>query len=270
MLGQSKKRIIIIESDEKTIQSIAELMNSEEYEFFIFNDYNEAFAQIPRITPHFIIFAQSIDQYYGYDFSRQIKLNYKTNKIPVIMLEGTLNESFTYGLMILADEHYKKPVEPDLKNKILNLSDQNEDLSFNINFILSSDLQFLDLLIIYLTELLKDLSYSTGDIEDAMSGVYEIVANSIEWGNEFNRNLKVYVDFFIKDKTLTINVRDEGKGFECEQFLTDKYVPFEIQDDRIEKGKRLGGFGIKITQSFFDSIQYNRNEKKMSLQKKMN
>ena len=88
-------------------------------------------------------------------------------------------------------------------------------------------------------------------------GLKELVINAIEHGNNFDENKKVYVTFKnLKDK-LIITVEDEGDGFDWIDFLDNKCLDLEGEEER--------GRGIVMTKIMCGNIFYNEKGNKAFL-----
>jgi anti-sigma regulatory factor (Ser/Thr protein kinase) len=81
--------------------------------------------------------------------------------------------------------------------------------------------------------------------------------NAIEWGNKFSKDLIVKVNYEITERYFRIIVEDEGSGFNFRKYLNGEYKGIEHQEERIDQGKRLGGFGISMAKLYFDEVKYN-------------
>ncbi len=93
--------------------------------------------------------------------------------------------------------------------------------------------------------------------ETYFQGLKELVINAMEHGNKFDENKKVYVSFKdLKDK-LIVTVEDEGEGFDWRDFLDNKFLDLEGEEER--------GRGIAMTKVICDSLFYNEKGNKAFL-----
>jgi serine/threonine-protein kinase RsbW len=98
---------------------------------------------------------------------------------------------------------------------------------------------------------LKDCLERLGMDEDARHwidiAVREAVANAIKHGNEQDPHKQVEVDLSLDEETLTIQVQDEGHGFDPSR-IDDPLAP--------ENLLKPTGRGIFYMKSFMDAIEY--------------
>ena len=76
----------------------------------------------------------------------------------------------------------------------------------------------------------------------------EAASNSVVHGNKFDKNKKVKITVRINEKTMTIIIKDEGKGFDINT------VPDPTKPENILKDS---GRGIHIMRSFLNDLRYN-------------
>jgi len=77
----------------------------------------------------------------------------------------------------------------------------------------------------------------------------EAVNNAIVHGNKSDPEKKVIIQCIVMKKTLTIRVKDEGKGFDSEN----------LQDPRDEKNLlKENGRGVFLMRSLMDKVKFKR------------
>lgn len=103
------------------------------------------------------------------------------------------------------------------------------------------------------------MGFSQDRIDDLKTAVSEAVTNAIEHGNQSNVDIKVMVELTIQDKSLTLNVVDQGK----------QPIP-DIADVRGEFERQPGyprGWGMFLIKRLVDemvvSTKPGRNEVRM-------
>lgn len=104
------------------------------------------------------------------------------------------------------------------------------------------------------------MGFSQDRIEDLKTAISEAVTNAIEHGNQSNASVKVMVELMVQDKSLTLNVVDQGK----------KPIPAEMVDVGEAFESRPGyprGMGIFLIRRLVDemvvSAKPGRNEVRM-------
>jgi serine/threonine-protein kinase RsbW len=90
------------------------------------------------------------------------------------------------------------------------------------------------------------------EFDNVLVAVSELVLNAIVHGNKEKPEKKVSVKVDYDDKTMIINVQDEGNGFDFEN-NPDPTLP--------ENLLKSTGRGIFIVKSLMDNIQYKQTAK---------
>ena len=88
--------------------------------------------------------------------------------------------------------------------------------------------------------------------------VEEAVKNAIVHGNRSNKKLSVRVSYWINDDKLTIEVEDEGAGFDHER------LPDPTADENL---LRTSGRGVYLIKRLMDEVEYNQNGNKIRMTK---
>ncbi len=88
-------------------------------------------------------------------------------------------------------------------------------------------------------------------IDEIKIALIEACINSFEHSQSKNR--RVNINFEISSEQLTIQISDEGQGFDLDQVRT------EIKDRRDKNEKR--GWGLKIMQELMDEVRVESGDK---------
>ena len=88
-------------------------------------------------------------------------------------------------------------------------------------------------------------------IDEIKIALIEACINSFEHSQSQNR--RVNINFEISSEQLTIQISDEGQGFDLDQVRT------EIKDRRDKNEKR--GWGLKIMQELMDEVRVESGDK---------
>lgn len=93
--------------------------------------------------------------------------------------------------------------------------------------------------------------------EDLKMAVEEVGRNAVEWGNRFDPDKQVKISYCIFDDRVVIKVEDEGEGFAPKNVPDPTADPMKTMQDRINAGKRPGGYGVYLIKRLVDEIVYS-------------
>lgn len=93
--------------------------------------------------------------------------------------------------------------------------------------------------------------------EDLRMAVEEVGRNAVEWGNRFDPDKRVHINYCIFDDRVVIKVEDEGDGFVPANIPDPTANPVQTMKDRASAGKRPGGYGVFLIQKLMDEIFYS-------------
>ncbi len=110
-----------------------------------------------------------------------------------------------------------------------------------------------------LEELLDEMTADRGLENAAMLKmvIREMTSNAIEWGNLLDESRQIKVSYCLFDDRLVLKVEDEGEGFDPEMVRDPTADPYTGIDERLEAGKRFGGYGMVLVKSVMDDVVYN-------------
>lgn len=107
------------------------------------------------------------------------------------------------------------------------------------------------------TSLLGNVPISDEDKEDIRVAIDELGQNAVEWGNKQDRNKQIHLSYCIFRDRIVFKIEDEGAGFNPDNLNDPSKDPLEHILNRMQEGKRAGGYGIFITRQLMDDIVYN-------------
>jgi DNA-binding response OmpR family regulator len=109
-IDQKKKRIVVIEDNEKTILLLRDYLTQFEYEVIAFTNPFEGIRNIETKLPDLIILDIMLPEMDGFEVCRTIRKNFT---VPIIMLtaRGDVTDRIV-GLELGADDYLPKPFEP--------------------------------------------------------------------------------------------------------------------------------------------------------------
>ncbi len=85
----------------------------------------------------------------------------------------------------------------------------------------------------------------------------ELGRNAIEWGNRNDIAKKVRFGCRILPGKIIVYIEDEGAGFDPAVVPDPSIDPLAHIQNRIDSGKRLGGYGIHLIKNLMDKLIYN-------------
>jgi serine/threonine-protein kinase RsbW len=100
----------------------------------------------------------------------------------------------------------------------------------------------------YAEKLAHKIGFAEDEIDGLAIAITEVTANAIYHGNKSDPNKKVYVRFTTLNDSMTITVRDEGKGFDPKK-IADPSKPENLLKD--------SGRGIYIIRALMDEVSFN-------------
>jgi serine/threonine-protein kinase RsbW len=103
--------------------------------------------------------------------------------------------------------------------------------------------------------------------EDLKMAVEEVGRNAVEWGNHFASDKQVHISYCLFDDRVVIKVEDEGDGFAPGSVPDPTADPVKTMHDRVNAGKRPGGYGVFLIQKLVDEIVYNEKGNTVLLMK---
>ena len=90
---------------------------------------------------------------------------------------------------------------------------------------------------------------------DILLVIEELVANIISYAFDDNAEHKIIIRLAVNNKTLTVEIADEGRAFNPLDYPTpDISKPLEQRE--------VGGLGIFFVKELMDSVEYERKENK--------
>lgn len=102
----------------------------------------------------------------------------------------------------------------------------------------------------------KTLHLNDEKFHALLVAVTEAVNNGIIHGNKNDSSKFVQVSCVVKGKTLTVKVKDEGKGFNPDELSNP------LQKNNL---LRTGGRGVFLMKAFVQSVKYNKKGNEVTL-----
>ena len=112
--------------------------------------------------------------------------------------------------------------------------------------------------VIYQLEaLLDDVAGETENSAMLKMVIREMTSNAIEWGNRKDESRKIRVSYCRFEDRIVFKVEDEGEGFNPEAVFDPTEDPYAGVEERLESGKRFGGYGMAMVKNIMDGVMYN-------------
>ncbi len=207
-------------------------------------------------------------------FCYALKMRHETTNVPLILLYPS-EQSFKVlpEVSIVGDMNLAQPFE---FRQLLDLADAEiiraaeEELIFlqQMHIHLPTDEPSIEKVIDTVHKLLE----SSGLNEEgqvAMSAAFrEAVVNAAQHGNKYKRDRKVEVQYFLDTDKITAVVKDQGQGFNHEQYVKSGSTKDAISAARERHAQgRMGGLGIMLMLRCCDRLEYNQSGNQITLTK---
>lgn len=124
------------------------------------------------------------------------------------------------------------------------------------DLVISSDLANINKVRYFLDQIFDESGLDRSYFNRVLLGLSEAVNNSIVHGNKMNENKLVHIHIFFSDRHLSIQVMDEGNGFEID-CIND---PTCIENIKKERGR-----GIFLIRQVADDIRYYDGGRKVMI-----
>jgi CheY-like chemotaxis protein/anti-sigma regulatory factor (Ser/Thr protein kinase) len=95
------------------------------------------------------------------------------------------------------------------------------------------------------------------DVEDVRVAIDEIGQNAVEWGNREDASKTIRLSYCLFNDRVVFKIEDEGEGFDVAKLKDPSRDPLAHIMERMSDGKRMGGYGIFMSKSIMDDIQYS-------------
>ena len=110
MTDPTRRKILIVDDDRKTVSSIKLYLEHDGYETLVAYDGQEAMRQAREQKPDLIVLDLMLPQVNGLDVCRELRVE---SKVPIIMLTARAAEDDKlHGLDLGADDYVTKPFSP--------------------------------------------------------------------------------------------------------------------------------------------------------------
>jgi serine/threonine-protein kinase RsbW len=232
----------------------------------------DALVKIETGAAYLVILDGMFEDYQKFCYA--LKMRRETTNVPLLLLFPS-EQAFKVlpQVTIMGDENLPQPFE---FRQLLDTADAEimraaeEELIFlqQLNIHLPTDEPSIEKVIDTVHKLLE----SSGLNEEgqvAMSAAFrEAVVNAAQHGNKYKRDRKIEVQYLLDSEKITTVVKDQGAGFNHEQFVKSGSTRDAISAARERHSQgRMGGLGIMLMLRCCDRLEYNQQGNQLTLTK---
>ncbi len=203
-----------------------------------------------------------------------LKMRRETSHVPLLLLYPSAAAlAGLPGVSIIGDENLAQPFE---FRQLLDYADTEiiraaeEELIFlqQINIHLPTEEQPIEKVIDMIHKLLE-ASGLNEEGQVAMSAAFrEAVVNAAQHGNRYRRERKIEVQYLLDAEKITAVVKDQGQGFNHDQFVKSGSTRDAISAARERHAQgRMGGLGIMLMLRCCERLEYNQQGNQITLTK---
>jgi DNA-binding response OmpR family regulator len=105
-----KKKVLLVEDDSNTVRFVKKILESEGYDLHIAGTLKQARNNISKTVPNLIILDRHLPDGDGLELCREIRLDGRTKKVPMLFLtaKGSISDKIA-GFKIGGDDYLTKP-----------------------------------------------------------------------------------------------------------------------------------------------------------------
>jgi len=208
----------------------------------------------------------------AHDILARLKLDPRTNSVPVVALfpRGT-TPMRPRTLRVQGDLELSEPCEVSkLLEALIRQAEARATAGWSLRFLVPSSGEGLKSASDIFAEVLATSGLDEPDQTSFLAACREAVANAIEHGNGSDAARVVRVACCGDDAAVTVEVRDEGDGFDAAAYLEKarQLDPADAARDRSRQGGQ-GGLGIMMMFRFTDGLRYNDRGNVVTLVKRL-
>lgn len=122
--------------------------------------------------------------------------------------------------------------------------------------ILASTFEEIERIEPFMKELQDWAQFSDDNLGRIMLTLSEAVTNAVVHGNKEDPQKKVYISVQLETRTLRIDVKDEGEGFNPDD------IPNPLKEENLLD---QGGRGVYLIKQYSDKIEYSEGGRKVTM-----
>jgi len=242
------------------------------WEIEVFTKVVDALVKIETGKAYLVILDCLFEDYQKFCYA--LKMRRETTNVPLLLLYPSEEKwKVMSEVSIVGDENLAQPFE---FRQLLDSADAEimrsaeEELIFlqQLNIQLPTDEPSIEKVIDMVHKLLETSSLNE-EGQVAMSAAFrEAVVNAAQHGNKYKKDRKIEVQYLLDAEKITTVVKDQGGGFNHEQYVKSGSTRDAISAARERHAQgRMGGLGIMLMLRCCDRLEYNQNGNQLTLTK---
>src|SRR5579862_482758 len=242
------------------------------WEIEVFTKVVDALVKIETGKAYLVILDCLFEDYQKFCYS--LKMRRETTNVPLLLLYPSEEKwKVMSEVSIVGDENLAQPFEfrqllDNADAEILRAAEEELIFLQQINIHLPTDEPSIEKVIDMVHKLLESSSLNE-EGQVAMSAAFrEAVVNAAQHGNKYKRDRKIEVQYLLDTEKITTVVKDQGSGFNHEQYVKSGSTRDAISAARERHAQgRMGGLGIMLMLRCCDRLEYNQNGNQLTLTK---
>src|SRR5882672_5401001 len=242
------------------------------WEIEVFTKVVDALVKIETGKAYLVILDCMFEDYQKFCYA--LKMRRETTNVPLLLLYPSEDKwKIMAEVSIVGDENLAQPFE---FRQLLDHADAEimraaeEELIFlqQLNIQLPTDEPSIEKVIDMVHKLLETSTLNE-EGQVAMSAAFrEAVVNAAQHGNKYKKDRKIEVQYLLDAEKITTVVKDQGGGFNHEQYVKSGSTRDAISAARERHAQgRMGGLGIMLMLRCCDRLEYNQSGNQLTLTK---
>jgi serine/threonine-protein kinase RsbW len=242
------------------------------WEIEVFTKVVDALVKIETGKAYLVILDCLFDDYQKFCYS--LKMRRETTNVPLLLLFPSEEKwKVMSEVSIVGDENLAQPFEfrqllDNADAEIMRAAEEELIFLQQLNIQLPTDEPSIEKVIDMVHKLLESSSLNE-EGQVAMSAAFrEAVVNAAQHGNKYKKDRKIEVQYLLDPEKITTVVKDQGGGFNHEQYVKSGSTRDAISAARERHAQgRMGGLGIMLMLRCCDRLEYNQNGNQLTLTK---
>jgi serine/threonine-protein kinase RsbW len=238
----------------------------------VFTKVVDALVKIETGKAYLVILDCLFEDYQKFCYS--LKMRRETTNVPLLLLYPSEEKwKVMSEVSIVGDENLAQPFEfrqllDNADAEIMRAAEEELIFLQQINIQLPTDEPSIEKVIDMVHKLLETSTLNE-EGQVAMSAAFrEAVVNAAQHGNKYKKDRKIEVQYLLDAEKITTVVKDQGGGFNHEQYVKSGSTRAAISAARERHAQgRMGGLGIMLMLRCCDRLEYNQNGNQLTLTK---
>ena len=264
--------MLIVNERDFFTKTLEYYFESAGWEIEVFTKVVDGLTKIETGKAYFAILDCLFEDYQKFCYA--LKMRRETNNVPLLLLFPSADKFETLSdVSIVGDRNLFQPFEfrellDHADAEIMRASEEELIFLQQLSIHLPTDEPAIEKVIDMVHKLLE----TSGLAEEgqvAMSAAFrEAVVNAAQHGNKYKRSRKIEVQYLLDAEKITAIVKDQGTGFNHEQFVKSGSTRDAITAARERHAQgRMGGLGIMLMLRCCDRLEYNQQGNQLTLTK---